>query len=383
MSIQSEISRITKNVNETLSTIRDTGVTVGNGSDALPSAAAALANEKQDKASAVSIEGSANIVMDSELGPGPYKIEMDQTEDGPIPASEISYDNAKTGMTATTAQDAVDELFQSVSDGKSKIAAAVTDKGVQTAATDSFSTMAGKIGQIETGIKLPTLTNPATVSDIAQGKQLINQNGEIVTGNIETYTNSSIKHTADSSYASGDKLEFYYHFPRDMLYRQNCPFFIDIPLTNFGNATAADVVAGKTFTSAAGVNVTGIGAFMKVHLVTVNSMGGSATLVRNLLIPFPGTSIPRIIVVYNSTSFSFTNSALDILVIMGSTGAYAGRNIKGVLDYNDFSYGSFQLDKISLVVEGGFLNLMLPDTGSSTPYNFDAQANYNVFIAYN
>ena len=49
MSVQSEIDRIKKNVNDTLKTISDTGVTVGAGSDSLPAAAAALANEKKDK----------------------------------------------------------------------------------------------------------------------------------------------------------------------------------------------------------------------------------------------------------------------------------------------------------------------------------------------
>ena len=49
MSVQSEIDRIKKNVNDTLKAIGDTGVTVGTGSDALPDAARALANEKQNK----------------------------------------------------------------------------------------------------------------------------------------------------------------------------------------------------------------------------------------------------------------------------------------------------------------------------------------------
>ena len=40
------------------------------------------------------------------------------------------------------------ELFQSVSEGKALIAAAVTDRGVPTAATDSFQTMANNIAQI-------------------------------------------------------------------------------------------------------------------------------------------------------------------------------------------------------------------------------------------
>ena len=46
MSIQSEINRINNNVQTTLNTIADTGVEVGTNSDALPAAAAALANEK-------------------------------------------------------------------------------------------------------------------------------------------------------------------------------------------------------------------------------------------------------------------------------------------------------------------------------------------------
>lgn len=43
------------------------------------------------------------------------------------------------------------ELFQSVSDGKSKIAGAITDKGITTSASDTFQTMANNISQITTG----------------------------------------------------------------------------------------------------------------------------------------------------------------------------------------------------------------------------------------
>lgn len=51
MSIQSEIERITNNVQSTINTIADTGVAVASGanSDDLPALAAALANEKADK----------------------------------------------------------------------------------------------------------------------------------------------------------------------------------------------------------------------------------------------------------------------------------------------------------------------------------------------
>lgn len=59
MSVQSEIERINSNVQTTLSTIAETGVEVGTTSDALPAAAAALANEKADKTKRVLITFSA------------------------------------------------------------------------------------------------------------------------------------------------------------------------------------------------------------------------------------------------------------------------------------------------------------------------------------
>ena len=151
MSVQSEIDRIKKNVNDTLKTISDTGVTVGAGSDSLPTAAAALANEKQDKATAVTVPGSGTMQMSESIGTGPYTIEFDEEADEAFPASLVDYNNTTSGMAATTVQAAVDELFTSVSEGKSLIAAAVTDKGVETAATDSFAAMAEKIGKIVTG----------------------------------------------------------------------------------------------------------------------------------------------------------------------------------------------------------------------------------------
>lgn len=50
--------------------------------------------------------------------------------------------------------DLVTQVKKSVSDGKSKVASAITDKGVATEATDTFDVMAGNIGKIQTGISL-------------------------------------------------------------------------------------------------------------------------------------------------------------------------------------------------------------------------------------
>ena len=51
-------------------------------------------------------------------------------------------------MTSTNIQDAVTELFTSVSEGKSLVAAAVTDSGIETAADATFATIAENIGNI-------------------------------------------------------------------------------------------------------------------------------------------------------------------------------------------------------------------------------------------
>lgn len=69
MSIQSEIDRINNNVQTTLNTIADTGVEVGSGSNALPAAAAALANEKQDKITASGLlKGNGSAVSAAVAG---------------------------------------------------------------------------------------------------------------------------------------------------------------------------------------------------------------------------------------------------------------------------------------------------------------------------
>ena len=51
----------------------------------------------------------------------------------------------------TNIVNAINELFQSVSSGKQSVANAITDKGVKTLATDSFTTMSNNISKIDTG----------------------------------------------------------------------------------------------------------------------------------------------------------------------------------------------------------------------------------------
>lgn len=121
-----------------------------------------------------------------------------------------------------------------------------------------------RIAAIETGTQLPTLTNPGTAKDLVSGKQLINSDGEIVTGTIQEYPTGNFV-LSDGTINQGSMgndtpiISISATIPYDLLGRQGKQGIVSTPATNFGNATAADVAAGKTFTSEAGVKVSGTG----------------------------------------------------------------------------------------------------------------------------
>lgn len=87
------------------------------------------------------------VVSNGEVPPT-YSREQVDTQPASSEAEDVSYDNTTSGMTADNVQEALDEVFQSVSNGKELLADAITDKGVQTSASDSFSTMATNISNI-------------------------------------------------------------------------------------------------------------------------------------------------------------------------------------------------------------------------------------------
>lgn len=143
---------------------------------------------------------------------------------------------------------------------------------------------------------LPSLTDPAQPSDVAKGKQYINQNGVATTGTYEKYTLPSLTNPATAAQVvegadfvnkSGarqvgtmpvvDSIEgvkitsiakgssgqitasgsaFTAASTSQAVY-PNTDIEVPISLSGFGNATAADVMRGKTFTSSSGYVVTG------------------------------------------------------------------------------------------------------------------------------
>lgn len=95
---------------------------------------------------------------------------------------------------ALKTKEAVNNCFQSVSDGKSKIASAITDKGVKTASDATFDTMASNIKKISTGYNKIYYKfqdygdgNQYTAVDAYDLNVTIEQDGKIKTIHKQTY----------------------------------------------------------------------------------------------------------------------------------------------------------------------------------------------------
>ena len=140
-----------------------------------------------------------------------YGAIIGQTPTVQASAEMTSYNNDNTSsvITADNVQGAIDQLFTSVSNGKSQIASAITDMGVSTSANDSFAQMATNIGNIETGYDTSQVT--ATAGTVRSGYKFVNSSGQLITGTIpskgaQTYTPKTVSQTISSGqYLSGNQ----------------------------------------------------------------------------------------------------------------------------------------------------------------------------------
>lgn len=123
------------------------------------------------------------------------------------------------------------------------------------------------------GADLPTLTNPAGAGDIAAGKQAIRQDGGVVTGNVPTPNSVTLEDgTVEVGVSIGGGGVFLATgtMASDNLLRAGKTVQVSMAASAFGNAEAADVAAGKTFTSAAGLKATGTMPIIEAKIITLN-----------------------------------------------------------------------------------------------------------------
>lgn len=238
------------------------------------------------------------------------------------------------------------------------------------------------------GKKLPTLTNPGTASDMASGKQLINANGEIVTGTVYEYSSDMGTTIGDlGPRYSHDTISFSYDMSRDCLFRKGANIVLRGPASNFGNATAADVVAGKTFTSVAGLSVQGTAVFNEIYQTAVLSDGQSGYGFNNLNVPVPNNLVKRPIMfsVFLRDSIGFFEEGLDVMTMVGNKVFYSGRNHRGIWDVGtDFliPYGDSNKPSLDLNYYMSTLDFYLPPTFVSGTPMFEGASWYSVFFAF-
>jgi len=145
----------------------------------------------------VTAEGGASVAFPADLGDGSHAIVFVDEEEPPLTAGDVAYADG-------TVQEALDGLKSSVSNGKSLIASAITDKGVATAQDATFAQMAENIGEIST--RSDTADATATSFDILAGKTAYTAAGK-VEGVIPTLAAQTIvPGTADKTISNGQYL---------------------------------------------------------------------------------------------------------------------------------------------------------------------------------
>lgn len=201
-------------------------------------------------------------------------------------------------------------------------------------------------------------TSDATVTagDIAKGFVAYGKNGK-VTGNINTKTKG------DSSMWQGPTVSFrfgtYIDLSReniweDQLFRKGSFITLRAYAHEFGNATAADVAKGKTFTSAAGLKVAGTAAGSSAADVTFelynNGFNHLTVVYMSKTDGVMDTTIP------NSDHMSITTSEGSMVALVN--GDFNGDTINLIPDNGVSIAQLWSTENVTLFVAGAETNDM-------------------------
>ena len=111
---------------------------------------------------------------------------------------------------------------------------------------------------------LPSLSSPGSSADLAAGKELIGPDGSVVTGTLKESAGSIAHNAGTPVYSEAEvagstvkSIGVKAVANEDIIVRSGSEFLAFASALDFGDATAADVASGKTFTSINGVKLVG------------------------------------------------------------------------------------------------------------------------------
>lgn len=199
-------------------------------------------------------------------------------------------------------------------------------------------------------------TSDATVTagDMAYGVVAYGASGK-VTGTVQTLSSGEFSSVyADSVFVEGGVFKAKTKFSRDELYRKGSSFYIRYQLSNFGNATAADVAKGKTFTSAAGLKVVGTATGSSAADVTFDLYNNGFENLAVVYMSKTGSVMDAMI--SNSDHMSITTSEGSMVVLINRD--FNGNTIDLVPDNGASIAQGFRTTNVTMFVAGAETNGM-------------------------